>query len=62
MKYKSIFQIRPLTDKAKNWVFENMRLDQIMGESIICESRYVDDIIDGMIEAGLKPKEDFIVS
>lgn len=47
----SIVMIRPLTQKAKDWVEANVQLEgyQWLGDSFACEPRYADDLISGML-------------
>lgn len=53
----SVCMISALTDAAKEWVNENVHLEdwQMFGAGVTfaCEPRYVDNLIDGMQGAGL---------
>ncbi len=51
----SIFMIYPLTQAAKEWVDENVPLEdyQWLGPSFACEHRYVDNLLEGMMNDGL---------
>ena len=61
---QTVFGIRPLTQEAKNWIKENVSYEswQWLGSMLCIEHRYIADIVDGMIEAGLLPDKDFAVS
>jgi hypothetical protein len=51
----SIFMIQPITQAAKEWVDENVPLEdyQWLGSSFSCEHRYVEDLVAGMQGDGL---------
>jgi hypothetical protein len=50
----SIFLVRPLTDAAKTWIKENVDPEaQYHGDALAVEHKYIQDIVDGMIENGL---------
>lgn len=51
----SVRMVTPMTCAAREWVNENVGLEswQWLGGSFACEPRYVQDLIDGMEEAGL---------
>ncbi len=51
----SMWMFTPLTEKAKNWVEENLPLEpwQWMGNSFCVDHRPANDLATGMQEAGL---------
>jgi len=51
----SVSRLVPLTDLAKEWVEEHLQLEdwQWMGPAIVIDTRYIGDIIDGIIDDGL---------
>ena len=62
---KSIYQLTLVSDPAKEWVEDNVHTEpwQWMGKNILCiEWRYVDPLVDGMMDAGLEEVTDFTVS
>lgn len=51
----SIWLLTPVTEAARSWVAEHIPEDaQRLGRGIAIEPRYVPDIIDGIIDAGLE--------
>lgn len=52
----SIVLIRPLTDEARDWLKDNVDRNsyQPYWPVVVAEPRYVEDLIDGMVEAGLQ--------
>ena len=56
----SIYLLVPLTPAAQEWIDEFLPEDaQRLGTSIAIEHRYIDPIIDGVLDAGLE--SDFAV-
>lgn len=51
----SMYQVRAVTKTAKDWVAENVQLEgwQYMGEWFAVEHRYIDNLVTGMLDAGL---------
>jgi len=49
----TILYFRALTQKARRWVTKHIPDEAHFGGGFVCEPRYADDIVDGMIEAGL---------
>ena len=51
----SIAMFTPMTPAAREWVEENVEVEswQYMGASIACEPRSLDNLVQGMEEAGL---------
>lgn len=57
----TVYFIDPLTEAAKEWIKENV-VDQNYDEGLLSvEHRYIEDIVEGMQEAGLRLNEDFRV-
>lgn len=54
----SIFMFQPLTQRAKDWVIENVGLEswQWLGNSFVAEHRFACDLVDGMQAASLVVK------
>jgi hypothetical protein len=50
----SVWIIVPETDAGREWVADNVQTDMTFGQGYACEHRYVQDIISGAIDAGLK--------
>lgn len=52
----SVTLVRPLTPAAHEWVDEHVPLEgwQWFGGAFACEPRYVDNLIEGMINNGLE--------
>lgn len=48
--------VRPLTEAAREWIEENVQSEewQWLGPSLVVEWRTVENLIAGMIEAGLE--------
>ena len=59
----TIYVITPKTNKAKAWVGQNVPLEdwQWMGEGFCVEHRYIDDLVQGMMDEGLVNHIDFTV-
>ena len=57
----SVYMVRVMTVEARAWVEENVPLEpwQWWGDSFACESRYVSDLLAGMLEAGLIHQQDY---
>jgi hypothetical protein len=55
----SIAMFTPMTPAAREWVDENLGIEpwQMMGESVACEPRCLDNLVEGMREAGLVVEE-----
>ena len=50
----SIFLVRPVSNSACDWLTENVQNDaQYFGSALVCEHRYISDLVEGMREAGL---------
>jgi hypothetical protein len=53
----SLFLLRPLNHVARNWMSENLPVDepetQFWGDAIVIEPRYVAPIVEGIIGDGL---------
>jgi hypothetical protein len=51
----SIFVVVPFTEAGKDWLDENVGGDaQVWGRGIVVEPRYVEDILVGAEDAGLR--------
>ena len=52
----SIILLRPLTNGGKSWLDENITGDEVqyMGNAVVCEPRYVENIVAGMIADDLE--------
>lgn len=50
----SLFLIRPVSTAGKAWLYANIANDgQTLGEAIVCEPRYVENIFHGATADGL---------
>lgn len=51
----TMYQVWPLSDEAKAWVEENVQLEgwQWLGQSFGVEHRYIENLVEGMQQAGL---------
>ena len=49
----TILYFRALTQKARRWVARYIPDEAHFGGGFVCEPRYADDIVAGMVEAGL---------
>jgi hypothetical protein len=50
----SLFLVRPMTDRAADWLTENIGEDsQYFGDASVCEPRFVADLVEGMRRDGL---------
>ena len=60
---KTLYVLYPLSQEAKEWVDEHVHYEsyQMIGEGIGVEHRYIDPIVEAMLEEGLKYSEDFTV-
>lgn len=56
MNYGSLVMVTPLSDAAQEWIAENVDQEgwQWFGGGLAVEHRYADDLIDGMLNDGLK--------
>jgi hypothetical protein len=52
----TLVAISPLTDTAREWIDENVVSEgwQWMGGSLFVEHRYAEDLVSGMVDAGLE--------
>lgn len=51
----TISLLRPVSEAAKEWVEDHLPSDrQYFGHAVVIEHRYVDDIINGIINDGLE--------
>lgn len=55
MNHGSVVMVAPLSPPAKEWVDENVGIEswQFLGSAFAVDPRYVDDLIAGMMDAGL---------
>ncbi len=52
----SIILVRPLSSACNEWLEENVTTDALyFGPALAVEPRYLEDLIAGMVEAGLTP-------
>ena len=52
--YGSLFLIRPASPAGKSWLGLNIAADaQMLGEAVVCELRFVEDIFRGTTADGL---------
>ena len=60
---QTVYQLVPETDEANAWVKENVNYEpyQKLGNTLVVEHHYIEDIIAGMIDAGFTLGEDFSV-
>jgi hypothetical protein len=50
----SLFLIRPLSERARAWIAGNVQTEaQYFGSALVVEPRYVADLLEGMVAAGL---------
>ena len=56
----SIMLVQPMTSEARDWISENVS-DEAMfyGSALVVEPRYIQTLVLGMIEAGLKVETPF---
>jgi hypothetical protein len=59
----TLYVLRPITNEAKDWIKSYVNAPGYMkwGDAILVEHRFVDDIVGGMLNAGLKGGGDFTV-
>jgi hypothetical protein len=56
----SIVLVRPLSEAAEAWLAEHIADDAMwFGGALAVEPRYIEALIDGMVEDGLEPKLPF---
>ncbi len=57
-----MYLITPLTETAKDWISDNVQTEpwQWLRGNLAIDHHYIEDLVDGMIKAGLTAK-DFIV-
>jgi hypothetical protein len=55
-RHGTVASITPLTQRAREWVEENVKTEgwQWQGPTFTVESAYVDEIVAGMTQAGLR--------
>lgn len=60
---RTVYMLKPLSEEAKEWIEEHVHYEsyQVVGESIGVEHRYISDIVNAMIQQGLKQGIDFEV-
>lgn len=56
---QTIYLIKPTTTDCQKWILENVDITKTVGGGIVAESRYAFDIVEGMIQNGLRYGEDF---
>jgi hypothetical protein len=57
----TVFLVRPLTAKAKQWLDANVDHQLIIDEGILIDHQHVLDVFAGLQEAGLEESTDFEV-
>ena len=51
----SVVLVQPLTAQARDWIDENVQDDAMWWSGgLVVEPRYVDDLANGMLDAGLE--------
>jgi hypothetical protein len=50
----SIVLLRPLTERAEEWIEAQVAYEQTWGKAIVVEPRYVEDIVNGARKDGLE--------
>lgn len=60
---ETAYQIFPLTEAVDEWFVEHVRAEDYewLGRILVVECRYAPDIVQLMLEAGLKLNEDFLL-
>ena len=60
----TVYRLTPITEVAKAWIEENVSTEpwQWLGESLVIETRYVGDLVEGMFKVGLEIDTDFEVA
>jgi hypothetical protein len=48
-----IFLVQPVSRTAREWVEENVYDPMYWGDAVVAEGRYVYELVDGMLDAGL---------
>ena len=58
-----MYLVEPQTKEAKNWINDNVQIEpwQLMGNAFAVDHHYIEDLVQGMVNAGLKPSKDFNV-
>ena len=58
---QSVYGLTPLTERAQKWVDENVNFEpwQLLGLTIVLEHRYIDEILEAMVDDGLEDGVDF---
>ena len=54
----NFFLVAPLTERARAWVEEHVAAQTWFGERFVCEQRYVEDMVLGMIDEGMAVTRD----
>jgi hypothetical protein len=54
----SFYLLHMYSDRAKSWVGANVGEHQTLGEDIVVETRYIQDIVAAMIRDGLVVRKD----
>ena len=54
----NFFLVAPVTERAREWVEENVAADTWFGERFVCEQRYVEDMVLGMMDQGMEVTRD----
>lgn len=50
----SIVLLRPASESGQEWIDENVAVEQVLGNAVAVEPRYVEAILDGARDAGLR--------
>ncbi|MBM4305103.1 MAG: hypothetical protein FJ123_00050 [Deltaproteobacteria bacterium] len=56
---QNVYFIVPLTEKAEDWICENIANPKYQQGGLAAEGPIIDDVIAEMQEAGLREEEDF---
>lgn len=61
---KTIYQLTPISQEAKDWVKENINYEpwQKMGEAICIEHGFIEVVVEGMLNDELKIEKDFYLT
>lgn len=49
----TIWLLKPRNDVAREWISDNLRSPATFGRAIAIEARYIEDIVTGIVGAGL---------
>ena len=59
----TVYVLRPISKEARDWIEEHVQYESwnMIGEGIAIEHRYVESIVEAMLDEGFADGEDFTI-